>query len=199
LKNKFKKKGFTGISALIWIQKNENITKEEGLVLLEFFLNVGVFRNCEDFTKHFEDQFSSYYQFTEWVETKETVEEVIIKNVEDVLILRKFLGSGMSLQQFYADFLDEGLQGDSQRSFTSKLLVEWISKTYNIGEQAAIHVGVLLENDILIPTNKEQKKFQNNENTYVLINFMDFIDNLNGFIQKVKKDPNYGVFTYLQV
>jgi hypothetical protein len=134
------------------------------------------------------------------VESKETIEEVLVKNVEDILTLRKFLSSGMSLQQFYADFLDDGLKGDCQSSFTSKVVVEWISKTYNIGEQASIHVGVILENNnILIPTNKEQKKFQNNESTYVLINFMDFIDNLNGFIQKIKENPNYGVFLYLQV
>ena len=217
--------------------KEGDYTKEQILIIFELFRNIGkkkkkiwffltsnsrlclgVFRNVKESKKPFDPK--EVYRFTHVIETIDGLQNVIITNYEDILQIRKQLTNELSLQEFYADFMDEidnfstneinnpdilkgggggGEIEDKKGYFKASNAIEFISKKYKISKQASIYVGkIFLKYKIFIGKDLQQKTVKNGPNSYFkLIEFMDFCDNLNEIIKRIKKEEeNFGIFYF---
>eukprot|EP01080_Neovahlkampfia_damariscottae_P000132 gene132-4378_t len=193
------KDSFSGDSAVKWCENILKFSSEDSYVFLELLRAIGVFRNADDFRKPFNKDIFSIYQFTEIFEVEEDVEKIIIQNYKDIRTIRKIMLSEDSLQQLYADFVEQALEDDPSQTFNSNLALDWFSKTYNISSQASSYIeNILCEYEMFQSVGNVQKKVFNSEANYQLINFMDFVDNLTIFIKSLKEIENFAHFTYYQ-
>eukprot|EP01080_Neovahlkampfia_damariscottae_P008609 gene8609-556_t len=187
---------FSATDAIKWLEENQKFTKEKSITFLELLRCIGVFRNANDFRKKFTEEDDSFYQFSELVQNLDNVEKIIIPNYSDIKTLRKTLLFEDALQQFYADFVEQGLEENPSKKFDSKCATKWFCETYNINLQAAIYLENIFSEHEIFQLIGNPKKLFNEESNYELINFMEFVDCLPDFTKNVKLNSEIGHFVY---